>query len=181
MKPNEIYFDRNRGSWDWAVNFEISSYHGLWTADLKLLTKLRISAFALTQKIFGPFHMWTNVDFLEDVQKVQHSTKMKKWGIIFYRSEKTFFIEDDGNGLRLEGAEYFWPLISQPVPFQPVFGSVDKSTTHASYKMPLAGTLCDCQTHLGQPDGYMDISTPWLKGRFTLEEGSRKIFASRLG
>lgn len=179
MKPNEVYFYRTRGSWDWTVYFEITKYSNFWRSNLNLLTKLRISAFALTQKIFGPFVMWTNVDFSTDVQKVRHSTMMRKWGISFYRSEKTIFLESDGHGLRLEGAEYFWPLIFRAVPFQPVFGAVDISTTQASYKMPLAGAFCDCQTYLGQANGYMDISTPWLRGRFALNTDSSMIFASR--
>jgi hypothetical protein len=180
MKPNEIYFERNSGSWDWLVIFEISNYFGLWQSDLKLITKLRVSTFSLTQKIFGSFQMWTNVNFLKDMKRVQHSTRLSKWGITFYRSEKTFFIESDGCGIKIEGVEYFWPFISKPSSFQPVFGSIDSSTTSASYKMPLAGTFCDCQTHLGQQDGYIDISTSWLKGRFTLSEESRRILASRL-
>lgn len=78
MKPNVQYFERNRGSWNWSVDFEISSYRDLWQTDLKLLTKFRISAFALTQKFLGPFRMWTHVD-LKNEQTVnqQHMPRIK--------------------------------------------------------------------------------------------------------
>lgn len=179
MKPNEIYFERNQGSWDWEMAFKISSYMTLWKSDLRLITKIRLSAFALSQIIIGPFQMWTSVDFQKANQKVYHSTKLSKFRITFYRSEKTFFLEEEGHGIRLEGVEYFWPLNFKAVPFHPVLGSVDKSSIHASYQMPLAGTLCNCQTYLGESEGYMEISTPWLTGRFTLTQNSRRILASR--
>lgn len=179
MKPNEIYFDRARGPWDWLVEFEITSDSTLWGSHLTWLTKCRISLFAMTQKIFGPFQLWTHVDFVKESQQVKHTTIMKKWGFIFYKSHKTISLASDGIGLKLEGAEFFWPLISRAVSFQPVVGSVDVSTSKASYQMPLAGTLCDCKTYLGPYEGYMEISTPWLRGRFTLQASSKEILASR--
>lgn len=80
MKPNEVYFHRNRGSWDWAVDFKISSYRTLWQSNLKFASKVRVSALAIARSMLGPFEMWTNVDFLESESKVRHSTKLSKYG-----------------------------------------------------------------------------------------------------
>jgi len=179
MNANEIYFQRNRGSWDWQMDFRVSSYRRLWKSQLSLLNKIRMSAFALAQTFLGPFEMWTHIDIPQGSPSVQHSTRMTKWGFLFYRSEKTFLLDDDGFGIRLEGVEYFWPLEFKAVPFSPSRGVVDSSTTRASYQMPLAGTACECQAYLGPSEGYIDVATPWLKGRFTLIESSRKVLESR--
>ncbi len=147
---------------------------------MPLLTKLRIAAFVFTQDLFGPFSMWTNVDYQESSARVNHSTKLKKWGIVFYRSEKVFELDADGQSLRLTGFEYFWPLGQVAVSFAPLSGRVDESAMRANYQMPLAGAVCDCRTYLNQPQGFIEIQNPWLKGRFTLTGSSVEQMALRL-
>ncbi len=180
MQPSKIYFYRNRGQWDWNVEFNCLSYRDLWSANLPLVNKLRLSAFGFSQRVFGRFSMWTQVEFRKGEKVVLHSIRLKKWRITFYRSEKEFELDSDGRTVRLRGVEYFWPFICLPVSFEPLSGAVDESTTGASYQMPLAGTSCDCQTHLDQPEGYITIQTPWPKGRFSLTESSVERLASRL-
>lgn len=179
-KPNEIYFERHLGSWDWEIEFAISDHRGLWGSSQRLWTKLSLSAFSFFQKLPGSFRMRTHVEMQKEEKKVLHSTSLKRWGITFYRSKKTFHLASDGQGLSIEGVEYFWPLISRAYPFAPAKGFVAPSTTQAIYQMPLAGALCDCKTHLGQQEGYIELATPWMRGRFRLTESSRKILASRL-
>ncbi len=179
MKPNELYFRRNQGEWNWNVDFKVISYSSLWRTNLSLSSKFRVSAFDLTQKLFGRFQMWTNVNFRTGRNSVEHSTRLKKWGLTFYRSEKEFDLAEDGKTLRLHGVEYFWPAMCVASPFSPMSGSVDESTTQAVYQMPLAGTSCDCRTYLDGRDAYIEIEAPGLKGRFELTEESKKILASR--
>jgi hypothetical protein len=179
MKPSEAYFYRNRGSWDWTVDFRIQSYKLLWSASLSVVTKARLSMFAISQRLFGSFRMWTFVDYEMGASLVRHSTKMKKWGLTFYKSEKTFMLEDDGESLQLDGVEYFWPFLNSPVPFTQLTGAVQKSTTSATYDMPIAGTQCKCQSFLNKDEGYINIETPWLYGRFTLCPDSIKRLVVR--
>jgi hypothetical protein len=106
MKPNQVYFCRNRGSWNWQVKFEIKSWRNFWGANIPIFSKLSLSVLALIQRIFGPLRLWTNVDFQEATNVVYHSTKMRKFGLTVYHSEKKFTLLEDGHGLQLEGAEY---------------------------------------------------------------------------
>jgi hypothetical protein len=124
--------------------------------------------------------MWTNVQFNERENVVRHSTKMSKWGLTVYRSEKNFLLLEDGCSLRLEGVEYFWPFSFLAIPFNPKTGAVSPSSTTATYKMPMGGTECDCQTFLDKPAGYIDIKAPGLNGRFCLTQESQEVLAKRL-
>lgn len=180
MNRGEVYFYRNRGPWDWNMDLKILSFRDLWSDDIPLVSKIRLSLFSLSQFIFGSFAMWTEVNFQKGNDVVQHSTKLSKWGITFYSSEKEFRIKDDGATLELQGVEFFWPLSFLPVALTPSSGVIEESTMNAAYQMPLAGTFCDCRSFLDQSNGYMEIKTPWLKGKMTLTESSQKILRQRL-
>lgn len=180
MTPSQTYFNRNRGAWDWKVRLQLTSWLGLWRNQNPLLSKICLSFFILAQRLLGPFRMWTDVQFKEGENIVHHSTVMSKWGVTVYKSEKDFFLLEDGYSLRLEGAEYFWPFIFLIVPFSPKTGAVSSSTTTATYKMPLAGIECDCQTFLNKPEGFIEIMAPGLRGRFSLTKGSQEKLAERL-
>lgn len=57
-----------------------------------------------------PTHSKTSIvrcRFCPSGNVVEHSTKLKKWGLTFYRSEKKFILNEDGRTIRLEGVEYF--------------------------------------------------------------------------
>ena len=179
MTANQVYFYRNRGTWNWQVRFELMSWLVLWRADVSVVTKVCISMLIFAQRILGPFQMWTNVRLQESANLVRHSTKLIKFGFTIYRSEKIFFLSENGFEVRLEGKEYFWPLNFVGIPFPPTTGAVDASTTRASYQMPLAGTVCSCQAVLEIRGGSMDIATPWMKGRFSLTEASNKKLRER--
>lgn len=179
VKPNQVYFYRNRGPWDWNVNFELKSWRDLWRSEAPFLSKISLSALILAQDFTGSLQMWTKVDFQESVSVVHHSTRMKKWGLTIYRSEKDFILEEDGYGIQLEGVEYYWPLGFLAIPFKSQRGIVDVSTTRASYQMPMAGIACDCQAILELPNGQIKISTPWFNGSFMLTEDSNNRLAKR--
>jgi hypothetical protein len=180
MKPNELYFQRNRGQWDWSAHFKIKSWGLLWKSEISLFSKFSISFLVLAQNIFGHFQMWTFVDHHHLPDSVIHTTKIQKWKLVLYRSEKVFSLKENGCEIEVNGAEYYWPVAFLPFKFETKMGTVDSSTTRASYQMPLAGTYCNCRTYLEMPSGYIEIEAPWLYGRFTLLESSNKILASRL-
>ncbi|MGZ3694795.1 MAG: hypothetical protein ACXWQO_11510 [Bdellovibrionota bacterium] len=179
MNAHEAYFQRNRGEWDWYVRFDVLSWSGLWKANLSLLNKLRLASFVLCQPYIGGFRMWTKVDLGEGSEKVRHSTKVKALGITFLRSEKVFHLGDDGHSLRLEGAEFYWPMSGAAVPFENMVGAVDASTTHACYQMPLLGLACDCNVILEPELAEIKITAPWIKGRFWLQEDSLEKLRER--
>lgn len=179
MKANEIYFERNQGPWNWTMRMEITNFKELWFSNLKLITKLRLTSFALGQKLFGQFNLFTHVELNKNDKKVFHSTSINKWGLALYKSQKTFLLLDDGESLLLEGVEFFWPLIFKRVPFESMPGRVDKNTIHAYYKMPLAGTFCDCVAKLGPSEGFVELSTPWLSGRLILLSKSKQVLEQR--
>ena len=180
MNPSEIYFYRNRGPWDWNVDLKILSYRDLWRDNIPLVSKIRLSMFSFSQAIFGSYSMWTKINFQKNSDVVYHSTKLRKWGITFYSSEKEFKLKNDGKTLHLQGEEFFWPLNFISVAFAPSLGEVDESTMGATYKMPLAGASCDCKSYLDQPSGYMKIHTPWLEGKISLIKPSQDILRQRL-
>jgi hypothetical protein len=151
----------------------------LWKAEISFFSKACLSVLTIVQRFLGPLQMWTCVDFQEYPDLVRHSTKMKKCGLTIYRSEKTFFLDKNGAGIRLEGKEYYWPLNFIGFSFAPTVGLVDTSTTRASYKMPMAGTQCDCRAFLELPVGYINITAPWINGRFTLTDASNKTLQER--
>jgi hypothetical protein len=181
MGPSSRYFYRNRGEWNWAAQFKIKSWSEFFKSDLSLLNKLSVCGLMFTQKFFGSFQMWTKVDFVEGRAKVYHTTKIKKLGFTFYHSEKTFFLNPDENGMRLEGVEYQWPMMWKAEPFRPVSGLVESSSTRARYQMPFLGLTVDCQAILERDQGQIEIQTPWLLGNFVLTPESQQIIASRFG
>lgn len=152
----------------------------MWNADVSFFTKSCVSLLAIVQRFLGPLDMWTNVDFQESANLVRHSTKIKKYGLTIYRSEKKFFLDENGIGIRLEGKEYYWPLSFIGFSFVPTVGLVDASTTRASYQMPMAGSRCDCRAFLEVPEGYIDIAAPWINGRFSLTDASNETLKERL-
>lgn len=155
------------------------SWSSLLRADAPLFSKICVSILTIIQRFFGILQMWTcvNLDLAEN--QVHHSTKIRKWGATIYKSEKTFLLEKDGSGITFEGTEHYWPLFFIGVPFARSSGTVDGSTTRASYQMPLAGSRCDCRAVLELPEGYIEIVSPWIKGRFSLTERSNNILKVR--
>jgi hypothetical protein len=172
MTTAETYFYRNRGEWNWRVHFHIASWRLLWTSDLSLFRRLVFSIFILSQYLFGDYAMWTQVNFREGSTEVGHETRLFKFGMTFMRSKKMFHLKSDGLSLDLTGEEYFWPQLNLPLPFKPLHGIIEVSTTRAVYQMPLFGTTCDCTTILEPEVGEINIKTPWLTGKFSLTETS---------
>lgn len=146
---------------------------------MSLAAKLKMFAVFVTQKFFGPFKMWTKVNFKPGEPVVVHSTRIKKWGITFLRSEKNIHLDPNGLGLKLEGVEYYWPLFWMARPFSAVSGVVHDSTTSASYEMPLMGSVCQCETLLGPREGEIKIATQWMKGRYVLKDESMQELRRR--
>lgn len=177
MKPSEVYFKRNQGHWDWKIDILIPSFIDLLKADISLISKLRMISLYWGQKLFGHLKVTTFVDFKTDQKQVIHYTNMSKWKMTFYKSKKIFSLLDDGQGLTLEGVEYFWPLIFMPIKFKTMNGHVHENAIHASYKMPLAGTFCDCTAFLGPTEGYATLKTSWFLGKLTLLENSKEKLA----
>jgi hypothetical protein len=181
VQANQLYFHRNQGSWNWRVRFELVSWARLWRANISLFSKISLSLLVIVQRCFGEFKMWTDVDVAGLPNVVRHSTTMKKWGLTVYRSEKKFTLHENGTGIQLEGREYFWPLSFIGIPFPATHGSVDTGTpTRAIYQMPMAGTQCECRAFLEMPEGHINISSPFLTGRFSLTSESNEILRSRL-
>jgi len=179
MKANQAYFYRNRGPWNWRVQFDFESWSVLWKAEISFFSKACLSVLAIVHRFLDPLQMWTCVGFQESSDLVRHSTKMKKCGLTIYRSEKTFILDKNGTDIRLEGKEYYWPLSFIGFPFVPTVGLVDASTTRASYQMPIAGAQCNCHAFLELPVGHIDITAPWIRGRFSLTDASNKTLQDR--
>ena len=179
MKANYTYFYRNRGPWSWQIRLDLVSWSALWKAEISFFSKTCVSILALIQRALGPLQMWTHVDVQGSSNIIHHSTKIKKYGFTIYRSEKTFILDENGSDLLLEGKEYYWPLTFIGIPFTATTGSVDQCTTRASYQMPVAGAFCDCRAYLELPLGYIEISAPWISGRFCLTEASNKNLRER--
>lgn len=178
-RPCHRYFQRNQGEWNWCAHFDIKSWTAMWSSDLTIFNKLRIALLIFMQNLFGPFIMWTRVQYDERQSKVHHSTRLKKWGLTWYRSEKTFFLNEQNSKLRVEGFEYHWPAMNTPVPFRSLQGLVDASSKQAWYQMPLLGVVSECRTILEPLLGTIDLETSWLKGHFSLTEDSLHVLTSR--
>lgn len=179
MQPSETYFFRSRGEWNWRVNFEVTSWFALWTSELSFMNKIRLTAFMLSQVVFGPFYMWTMTDFKEGSNEVLHFTKIKKWGFTYMKSKKSFLLEPDGLSLRVEGVEGHWPITKRTSSFQPMLGSVDATATRATYQMPFMGISCACRTVLEPQIAEVYISTPWLQGQFSMTRESKNRLEER--
>ena len=78
MRANQAYFYRNHGPWNWAVEFNILSWKGLWHADIPFVSKICVSALVAMQWLPGPIQMWTRVISEESQKVVRHFTKMQK-------------------------------------------------------------------------------------------------------
>jgi hypothetical protein len=114
-----------------------------------------------------------------DFTQVRHSTKLLKWGVCVTRSEKTFHLDPNGTNIRLEGVEYYWPLTREAIPFPPMVGAVDASTTSARYNMPLLGMPVDCTVMLNPELAEIRLSNDWLRARFWLKEDSLAVLKAR--
>jgi hypothetical protein len=180
MNPNEIYFQRTEGEWSWLAHFSLLSWRALWTSSISFGNKLRVTLMILSQNLFGRFAMWTRVSLLKERGLVQHSLELKKWGIIFYHSEKIFRLDPDGHDLQLEGEDAYWPLLIRKSKFSGLSGRVLGSTTEAVYQMPLFGCAFDCRTFLGPDQGFIHFETTWMHAEFVLDQPSQAILKSRL-
>lgn len=179
MKPNLIYFNRNAGEWNWAAHLEIKSWVEFQKSPLSIFNKLRVMGLVLAQMMLGHFQMWTKVEFGEDQSEVRHSTRIKKWGLSWYRSEKIFTLDPDGHGILLQGSEYFWPALFRPAPFKSQEGIVDSSATKATYQMPFLGSFVNCVVVMDGLIGTIEINTSWLEGKFVLTQDSLKKLSMR--
>lgn len=179
MKPNLVYFNRNAGEWNWAAQFKITSWMEFKSSPLSVLNKLRLMGLVLSQWMLGQFQMWTKVEIVENQFEVRHSTRINKWGISWYRSEKIFKLDPDGHGIHLQGFEYLWPAMFRPVPFKPQGGTVDSSATTATYQMPFLGSFVNCVVIMDGLTGAIEINTSWLDGKFVLTKDSLQNLSMR--
>jgi hypothetical protein len=127
---------------------------------------------------FGKYTMRTHVDFQMGSSEVKYSTRLCKLGISVFRSEKIFYLDPDGQDLRIEGREYYWPLSWMALSFEPLQGFVETSGTMARYQMPIAGIPCDCKVILEPSMGLIAIETSWMRGAFSLSDESLAILQS---
>jgi len=184
MSPSAVYFHRNRGEWFFSVRFQILNWAKFWALPLPALQRLRLAAFVLSPKIFGPFSGKTFVTLKLEDNQVRHLTELRKWGVCFYRSEKNFALHEDGTGLTLNGFEFFWPLLRRGVSFPPQRGVVSESTVSGTYQMPLMGIPCHCEVTMSPEVGQILVSEDWIRGSFVLDAESmmrlRERFANAL-
>ena len=167
MKPSETYFKNHQGQWVWTADFKVTNWKNFWSATLSLTNKLRILDLALSQIFLGKYKMLTSVNFNDSKKIVKHSTRLKKWGFLIYRSEKSFVLADDGQKFAVEGFEYCWPFIWKAVPFTPSKGVVSSSATRASYRMPMLTNIYECETFMDKSPKEIHLECSWLKARFT--------------
>lgn len=167
-QPSQIYFYRNRGEWEWTVEFKVLNFRKFLSLPLPLFQKFRLATFTFSQKTFGAYSGWTKVHLDFESSKVHHSTEINKWGICFYRSQKVFTLLPDGEGLLLSGYEFYWPLLRQGFPFKEQKGVVNKNTTSGIYQMPLIGIPCSCEVTMSQERGQILVKEDWIVGTFTL-------------
>lgn len=179
MTNAEIYFHRNRGSWNWKTSFRVTDWELFWRSDLPFARKIAFTLFIFSQNLFGRPSLWTHVDYREGSDAIGHQTRLSQFGVTLMRSRKVFKLDPDGSGLVLTGCEYFWPCLWRAHAFDPLKGYVEASTTRARYQMPLFGSRCDCQALLAPEEGEVLVQTPWLSGQFVLTEESKKTLRAR--
>ena len=179
MKIHEQYFHRNQGHWIWETNFQFTSWTKFLSSSLSLKQKIRFSSFVVSQWIVGPSKMETDLHFDLSKSEVQHRTRLSKFGVELLRSEKTFALQPNGNGLTLQGNEFFWPCLKSPVPFKGLVGTVEDSTTRAMYQIPMLGSVCDCKTVLEPNDGSIQLTNEWMSAKFNLVPKSKDVLRSR--
>jgi hypothetical protein len=179
MNANEAYFYRLRGHWNFDPWFRILNWKELAKSKATLFNKVRLIFFVSVQNIFGPYKMETEVDPTVGVGKVKHTTIVKKMGLQILRSEKIFHLDEDGTGVKLTGAEYYWPLISTAIEFAPMQGQIEKSATRAHYGMPLVGLQTRCEAIMEEPQAVIAIHLEWFEGIFKFTPESMAALKSR--
>ncbi len=179
LQPHQEYFYRNRGHWNWNVDFRVKSWEGMLHSQIPLEHKFRLVGFVLTQKIFGSFKMKTFVDLGTDPHQVGHTTEFFKSGICFFRSQKTFTLDQDGRRIRLKGQEYFWPFMKSGKGFIETSGIVDDPNVKAHYKMPMFGLPTDCEVVMAPNEGSMRLRGDWVEADFALMPLSLEVLKGR--
>lgn len=179
LQPHQEYFYRNHGPWDWEVQFTVKSWPGMLQSELPWEHKLRFLGFILTQTFFGKFVMKTRVELRDDPHQVGHTTEFIKWGVCFFRSQKTFTLDLDGRTLRLQGKEFFWPMMKSGKKFIETSGTVCDPNVKAIYKMPMFGLPTDCEVVMASQEGFMKLKGGWVEADFVLTPGSLEILRAR--
>jgi hypothetical protein len=179
LKPNQAYFERLKGPWQFTAHFEVLSWMGLFQSDTTLVNKLRLTAFVLSQALMGSYKMDTLVEVEPGSDRIKHTTLIRKFGLEILRSEKNFHLDPNGYDLSLEGAEFYWPMTKTPMPFQIMKGRVEKNATRAQYQMPLVGLATECHTIMEAPQAFIKIETPWFQGAFSFTQNSMSELNSR--
>ncbi|HQU73812.1 MAG: hypothetical protein KDI06_07530 [Calditrichaeota bacterium] len=177
--PHEAYFYRNRGEWRWRAEFRLKNRKALLKSGLARLHRYRYLSMLLVQKVFGPFYLKTEVDYREGEGRVRHTSRFGKWGICFFLSEKTFLFLPDGEGLRLDCREAFWPRLSAFTVYEDLQGRVSSDATGATYQMPFLGEVCTFQARLDGKIGRIAFQNDWGSGEFVLKETSLAKLRSR--
>jgi hypothetical protein len=101
MKAHETYFRRNQGKWIWDTSFRLKNPWRFLKSPLALMQKLRFALFIVTQNVFGSPKVETLLCFDESSSRVQHLTRISKFGIDNMRIENNFLLQTKVNDLAL--------------------------------------------------------------------------------
>lgn len=158
---------------------EIRNWSLFWRSPSAMMHKISLTLLVLTQNLCGAFRMHTRVDPKLEANVVHHSTRISKWGVTIYRSEKTFHLDKNGEDLRLDGYERFGILGFLKRDFPSQTGRVASTGTRASYHMPIACAIYPCQAILEPPRGRIEIETQGFKIKMELTETSNQELISK--
>ncbi len=179
MIPNQTYYSRNTGQWDWRVSLTIISLRALWKTKLSMLRKIQLSIYSFVQYWMGPGSLLTEVYYKTSDNIVYHRTCLSKWGIPLLKGEERIHLNDDGINVTMEGNLFYWPFLFIAVPFSNYEGKIESCTCKAKYNFPFFSIAVPATTQLDGKVGVVQMNTLWMKCTFELTKDSLRTLKQR--